>query len=105
MASRGPACSRSAGAPSPSRSPTGWSISFADAEEAKIAFATDQPVEDRETIAAIIAEDVAVWSAGVELVLEEFGKHGQLPARIELCGGGSRLPQLAAALRDKDVRP
>src|SRR6476469_5602936 len=77
-------------------------ISFADAEAAKIAFATDQPVDDRETIAAIIDEDVEVWSAGVELVLEEFGKHGQLPARIELCGGGSRLPQLAAALRDKD---
>ena len=36
----------------------------------------------------------------MELVLEEFGKHGQLPARIELCGGGSRLPELAAALRD-----
>jgi cell division protein FtsA len=77
-------------------------ISFSDAEAAKVAFATDQQVEDRETIAAIIDEDVEVWSAGVELVLEEFGKHGQLPARIELCGGGSRLPQLAAALRDRD---
>ena len=85
-----------------SPSPTGWRSPFADAEAAKIAFAPDQPVDDRETIAAIIDEDVEVWSAGVELVLEEFGKHGQLPARIELCGGGSRLPQLAAALRDQD---
>lgn len=77
-------------------------IPFAEAEAAKVRFATGQPVEDHDTIAAIIAEDVSVWSAGVELVLEEFGKHGQLPARIELCGGGSRLPQLAAALRADD---
>jgi cell division protein FtsA len=47
-----------------------------------------------------VAEDVAVWQAGVELVLEEFGKNGQLPARLELCGGGSRLPELQEALRD-----
>ena len=70
----------------------------------KIAYATGQDVERPEQVAAIIAEDVAVWAAGMELVLEEFGKHGQLPARIELCGGGSRLPQLAGALRDPDVR-
>jgi len=75
-------------------------LSFPDAEAAKIKFATGQPVDDRETIGAIIDEDVSVWSAGVELVLEEFGKHGQLPPRIELCSGGTRLPQLAAALRD-----
>ena len=33
-------------------------------------------------------------------VLEEFGKHGQLPARVELCGGGSRLPELKEALTE-----
>ena len=48
----------------------------------------------------LVVADVAVWAAGMELVLEEFGRHGQLPARIELCGGGSHLPQLAGALRD-----
>ena len=57
---------------------------------------------EREQIGAIVAEDVAVWQAGVELVLEEFGKHGQLPARLELCGGGSRLPELRAALTDPE---
>ncbi|MFN8520884.1 MAG: cell division FtsA domain-containing protein [Chloroflexota bacterium] len=75
-------------------------VSFEEAERTKIAFATGGDVERRDQVAAIIAEDVAVWAAGMELVLEEFGRHGQLPARIELCGGGSHLPQLAAALRD-----
>ncbi len=75
-------------------------VSFDEAERIKIAYATGQDVEQPEQVAAIIAEDVAVWAAGMELVLEEFGRHGQLPARIELCGGGSHLPQLAGALRD-----
>ena len=34
----------------------------------------------------------------MELVLEEFGKEGVLPGRIELCGGGSALPQIRASL-------
>jgi cell division protein FtsA len=75
-------------------------VSFEDAERIKIAYATGEEVERRDQVGAIIAEDVAVWAAGMELVLEEFGRHGQLPARIELCGGGSHLPQLASALRD-----
>jgi cell division protein FtsA len=75
-------------------------VSFEDAERIKIAYATGEDVERPEQVASIIAEDVAVWAAGMELVLEEFGRHGQLPARIELCGGGSNLPQLAGALRD-----
>ncbi|MEZ4596413.1 MAG: cell division FtsA domain-containing protein [Chloroflexota bacterium] len=75
-------------------------VSFEDAERIKIAYASGQDVDHPEQVASIIAEDVAVWAAGMELVLEEFGRHGQLPARIELCGGGSHLPQLSAALRD-----
>jgi cell division protein FtsA len=75
-------------------------VSFEDAERIKIAYASGEAVDHPDQVAAIIAEDVAVWAAGMELVLEEFGRLGQLPARIELCGGGSHLPQLAAALRD-----
>ena len=44
-----------------------------------------------------------VWQAGVELCLEEFAKQGQLPSRIELCGGGSHLPDLREALRSADL--
>jgi len=75
-------------------------LPFARAEELKIDFAKGAPVEQRAEVEAIIAEDVSVWAAGVELVLEEFAREGQLPGRVYLCGGGSRLPQLQAALRD-----
>ena len=74
-------------------------LPFGRAEELKIDYARGVPVDRAEEVRGIIAEDVAVWSAGVELVLEEFGKNGQLPGRIYLCGGGSRLPEIPAAMR------
>jgi cell division protein FtsA len=77
-------------------------LPFARAEEVKIDFARGLHVEQHDEVARSVAEDVAVWAAGVELVLEEFGKTAMLPARIYLCGGGARLPQLAAALRQPD---
>ena len=43
----------------------------------------------------------AVWAAGVELVLEELSGGDLLPGRIYLCGGGSRLPEIRAALRGR----
>ena len=49
-------------------------------------------------IARIIADDVRVWAAGVELVMEELSGGDLLPGRIFLCGGGSRLPEIRAAL-------
>ncbi|CAN5819059.1 cell division protein FtsA [soil metagenome] len=73
-------------------------VPFEEAERIKIAHASGQSVEQADLVRTCIAEDVAVWSAGVELVLEEFGKHGQLPGRIELCGGGSGLPEIRSAL-------
>jgi cell division protein FtsA len=80
-------------------------ITFDEAERLKIAYAQGDPVEDAATVAGCIAEDVAVWSAGVELVLEEFGKEGLLPGRIELCGGGSALPEILRALDDPAFGP
>jgi cell division protein FtsA len=78
-------------------------VPFSRAEELKVEYARGADLPEREQIKAIVAEDVAVWQAGVELVLEEFGKHGQLPARLELCGGGSRLPELQQALDDPEL--
>ncbi len=49
-------------------------------------------------VAEIVADDVRVWAAGVELVMEELSGGDLLPGRIYLCGGGSRLPEVAAAL-------
>lgn len=73
-------------------------MSFEDAEQVKIDHAAGRTVSDADEVADIIGEDVAVWAAGVELVLEEFGQSGLLPGRIELCGGGAALPQIRAAL-------
>ena len=77
-------------------------LPFSRAEELKVDFARGLDVERHDEVERIVAEDVAVWAAGVELVLEEFSKEGMLPGRILLCGGGSRLPQIGAALRAPD---
>ncbi|MFV2064450.1 MAG: cell division FtsA domain-containing protein [Chloroflexota bacterium] len=77
-------------------------ISFDEAEAVKIGHAQGQQIEDADEVTLIIGEDVAVWAAGVELVLEEFGKQGLLPGRIELCGGGAALPEIRAALEADD---
>ena len=73
-------------------------LGFEDAERVKIAYALGEDVDDADEVEEIIGEDIAVWAAGVELVLEEFGQEGLLPGRIELCGGGAALPQIRAAL-------
>ncbi len=73
-------------------------LGFEDAERVKIAYALGEDVADADEVEEIIGEDIAVWAAGVELVLEEFGQEGLLPGRIELCGGGAALPQIRAAL-------
>ena len=75
-------------------------LPFGRAEELKIDYAKGARLANAEEVRSIIADDVAVWSAGVELVLEEFGKGGLLPGRVYLCGGGSRLPEIAEALRN-----
>jgi cell division protein FtsA len=74
-------------------------LPFPRAESLKVDYARGLEVQQREEIAAIIADDVAVWSAGMELVLDELGGGDLLPSRIYLCGGGSRLPEIPAALR------
>ena len=55
-------------------------------------------VGDAGGVATSVADDVRVWAAGVELVMEELSGGALLPGRICLCGGGSRLPEVRAAL-------
>src|SRR6266550_9536688 len=74
-------------------------LPFPRAESTKVDYARGLPVERHEEIATIVGEDVEVWGAGVELVMEELGGGDLLPGRIYLCGGGSRLPEIEAALR------
>jgi cell division protein FtsA len=73
-------------------------LPFPRAESLKVDYARGIAVERRDEIAEIVADDVAVWAAGVELVMEELAAGDLLPGRIYLCGGGSRLPEIATAL-------
>ena len=73
-------------------------LPFPRAEAVKVDYARGLPVDRREDVAAIIGDDVRVWAAGVELVMEELSGGDLLPGRIYICGGGSRLPEIRAAL-------
>ena len=73
-------------------------LPFPRAESLKVDYARGIELEQREDIAAIIGDDVRVWAAGVELVMEELSGGDLLPGRIYVCGGGSRLPEIQAAL-------
>jgi cell division protein FtsA len=73
-------------------------LPFPRAEAAKVDYARGLRVDHRAEIAASIAADVEVWAAGVELVMEELAAGDLLPGRVHICGGGSRLPEIPAAL-------
>jgi len=73
-------------------------LPFPRAEAVKVDYARGLAVDERDAVAASIAADVEVWAAGVELVMEELAAGDLLPGRIHICGGGSRLPEIRAAL-------
>jgi cell division protein FtsA len=73
-------------------------LPFPRAESLKVDYARGIVNERRDEVARIVAEDVEVWAAGVELVMEELSAGDLLPGRIYLCGGGSRLPEVPAVL-------
>ena len=72
-------------------------VSFADAEAAKLAAATD----DRGDVADALLEDARIWRSGVELMIGDLAGGELLPGRILLCGGGADLPQVRTVL-DED---
>jgi cell division protein FtsA len=73
-------------------------LPFPRAEAAKVDYARGIAVDRKDEISEIVADDVEVWAAGVELVMEELGGGDLLPGRIYLCGGGSGLPEIRKAL-------
>src|SRR3954470_13352201 len=73
-------------------------LPFPRAESLKVDYARGVPVDRRDEIATIVGDDVRVWAAGVELVMEELSGGDLLPGRIFVCGGGSRLPEIREAL-------
>jgi cell division protein FtsA len=73
-------------------------LPFPRAESLKVDYARGLSIPEHDAVAEIVGDDVAVWAAGVELVMEELAAGEMLPSRIHLCGGGSRLPEIRAAL-------
>ena len=75
------------------------SVSFADAEQAKLAVGASDG--DRPEVAETLLEDARIWRDGVELMIGELAGSDLLPGRVLLCGGGADLPQIQAVL-DED---
>jgi cell division protein FtsA len=76
-------------------------LPFPRAEEVKVDYSRGVAIDHRADVARVVADDVAIWSAGVELVLEELAEGDLLPARMYMCGGGSHLPEVSAVLRSE----
>jgi len=76
-------------------------LPFPRAEALKVDFSRGLKVARKAEVAQIIRDDMTVWSAGVELVIEELAAGDLLPGRIYLCGGGSRLPEIKDTLADE----
>ena len=72
-------------------------LSFADAEAAKLAAAS----EDRPGVAEALLEDARIWRAGIELMIDDLAGGELLPGRILLCGGGADLPQVREVLDEE----
>src|SRR3954454_10277857 len=73
-------------------------LPFPRAEQLKVDYARGLDFAERSEVAEIVGDDVAVWAAGVELVMEELAAGEMLPSRIWVCGGGSRLPEIREAV-------
>ena len=73
-------------------------LPFPRAESLKVDYARGLEIAEHDAVGEIVRDDVAVWAAGVELVMEELAAAEMLPSRIHLCGGGSRLPEIREAL-------
>ena len=73
-------------------------LPFPRAEALKVDYARGISGDREAEVRDIVADDAAVWAAGVELVMEELAAGDLLPGRIYLCGGGSRLPEIREAL-------
>ena len=73
-------------------------LPFPRAESLKVDYARGLAIAEHDAVGEIVRDDVAVWAAGVELVMEELAAGEMLPSRIHLCGGGSRLPEIREAL-------
>jgi cell division protein FtsA len=78
-------------------------VSYPEAERIKLDYSQNKLSDRRQKIVAnALAGDVEVWSAGVEVALAEMIHESELPSKILLCGGGSRLPEIKKALASSE---
>ncbi len=74
-------------------------VQFDEAERIKIKYSEGKlPPELTAKVQEALQADAAVWLSGVELALADFSALEPLPTKILLCGGGSSLPEIKAAL-------
>lgn len=74
--------------------------SFEAAERMKLDYAAGKLAAKNATLVEeAVTSDINVWLGGVELSLAEFNRVDHLPAKILLCGGGTGLPEITAALK------
>jgi len=78
-------------------------ISYNEAEEIKVAYATDKlEKQSHRIVHEAMKSDCDVWLSGVALTLSEFENIDMFPSKILLCGGGSKLPEIREALESRD---
>lgn len=76
---------------------------FPEAESSKIKYSKGElEPEKAELVRHALGNDIKVWISALQLSLEEFGESDLLPSKVLLCGGGSNLPEVRAALLDKN---
>ena len=74
-------------------------INYEEAEKLKLEYSLGRlSVEESARIGTFFQDDCQVWLGGVQLSLAEFAETDVLPSKIFLCGGGSALPGIKAAL-------
>ena len=78
-------------------------VSFSEAEEIKLAYAGSRlEKQSHKIVREGLQADTEVWLTGVKLTLSEFTDIEVLPTKILICGGGSLLPDIKAALVESD---
>jgi cell division protein FtsA len=74
-------------------------IPLREAEERKLQASRGGAAGERaERIGALLEQDLEVWRTGVALTLSDLAGAELLPGRVALCGGGSGLAGLTAAV-------
>lgn len=82
-----------------------FDLGLQEAEELKLKYSQEElSAIAKKKISALFNQDIQIWLLGVQLALEEFAKHNQIPARILLCGGASLLPGIKKSLESEAWR-